>query len=128
MPREPDSFIEAYEHALATQTWGNVEPLIHPDVCVTFSNGTTHNGRDAVGSAYSRNFAAIKSESYVISNVRWVTTSDRFAVYLFDFSWTGLIDGKEAGGGGCGTTVLVNTDNGWQLLAEHLGPRAAPQA
>ena len=44
----PETFIEKYEAALATQDWQQVAPLVHPDVCVTFSSGSVHVGKTAV--------------------------------------------------------------------------------
>jgi ketosteroid isomerase-like protein len=121
---ELDEFVTAYETALATQNWAAVEPLIHKDACVTFSSGTVHRGKDAVRRAFEGNFAAIADETYRISNVHWVRKGRVFAAYLFDFNWSGLIDGKPASGGGRGTCVLVKEGTSWQLLIEHLGPRA----
>jgi ketosteroid isomerase-like protein len=121
----PDEFIHVYETALATQQWSRVEPLLHSDACVTFSSGAVHKGRRAVQAAFERNFAAIRDETYRISNVHWVVRTPDFAVYLFDFAWSGLIDGKPASGAGRGTAVIVRTGDSWQLLAEHLSPAAA---
>lgn len=120
-----EAFIAAYEAALATQRWDAVQPLLHPEVCVTFSSGAVHKGRAAVQVAFERNFALIRDETYHIANVHWVTRTQDVAVYLFDFAWAGLIDGKPASGGGRGTAVLVRRGNAWQLLAEHLGPAPA---
>jgi uncharacterized protein (TIGR02246 family) len=120
----PEDFVQAYERALATQDWKAVAPLVHPDACVTFSSGAVHDGKDAVGAAYARNFLLIEDETYAVSNVRWVRKTADFAVYLFDFAWSGLIDGKPASGAGRGTTVLLHEDGAWRLLAEHLGPKA----
>ena len=117
----PLEFVEAYEAALATQEWDAVSPLIHERASVVFSNGTVHKGKDAVRQAYEKNFSAIKSEHYRMTNVHWLLNSPDTAVYMFDFSWTGIIDGKEASGGGRGTAVVVHENGRWQLLAEHLG-------
>ena len=46
--------LRAYESALATQDWKQVEPLIHADACVTFSDGRHFRGRDAVREAFAR--------------------------------------------------------------------------
>lgn len=121
---ELDEFITAYETGLASQNWAEVESLIHEDACVTFSSGTVHRGKDAVRRAFEGNFAAIADETYRISNVHWVRRGRECAIYLFAFDWTGLIDGKIASGGGRGTCVLVRESTSWQLLVEHLGPRA----
>jgi ketosteroid isomerase-like protein len=125
MHMTPDDFARAYEHALGTQDWKTVEPLVHRDACVTFSSGAVHEGREAVQAAFTRNFAAIKSEEYGISNLRWIHKDAHMAVGLFDFTWKGIINGGAAAGSGRGTHVLVNKSGRWLLLAKHLGPRPA---
>ena len=117
----PADFIGRYEAALATQEWENVSPLIHDQASVVFSNGTVHKGKDAVQAAFERNFRAIEHERYQMRNVHWLLEKSDTAVFMFDFEWAGIIDGKEASGGGRGTSVLVNEDGRWLLLAEHLG-------
>jgi hypothetical protein len=123
MDMTPEDFITKYENALATQKWNNVEPLIHGDACVTFSNGIVNKGKVAIQMAYERNFSLIKNEKYSISNVYWAVKNDSIAVYLFDFSWKGLINDKEAEGNGCGTTTLINVNGEWKLISEHLGKK-----
>lgn len=115
-----EEFIGLYEEALATQRWVAVEPLIHEDACVTFSTGAVHKGKEAVRSAFERNFLTIEGEEYKISNVHWVMRRPDVAVNLFEFQWAGRIDGRDAAGAGKGTSVLVRNGTAWQLLAEHL--------
>lgn len=122
----PEEFIAAYEHALASQNWALVAPLMHDDCVATFSRGTYH-GKKEVEEIFRRNFAAIEDEHYAITNVRWVRREADFAVFTFDFHWSGLIQGKEASGGGRGTSVIVRNATGWQLISEHLGPAAPKQ-
>ena len=121
----PDEFIGLYERALASQQWGRVDPLVHPDICVTFSNGAVNKGKSAVQSAFEANFSVIQDENYRISNVHWIVRGQEFAAYLFDFHWTGRIDGRDASGAGRGTSILIFDGNDWKLLAEHLGPVSA---
>jgi ketosteroid isomerase-like protein len=115
-----EEFIGLYEQALATQRWIAVEPLIHEDACVTFSTGAVHKGKEAVRSAFERNFSTIDGEEYRISNVHWIMITSDVAVNLFEFQWAGRIDGRDAAGAGKGTSVLVRNGPDWQLLAEHL--------
>ena len=122
---QPEDFIRAYEMALASQDWGQVGPLVHADACVTFSNGSVHTGKVAVQKAFEHNFSLIKDEKYSMSNVHWVLKTAETAIYLSEFSWSGIIDGKSAQGAGRGTSVLINTDGKWQLLIEHLGPKGS---
>jgi ketosteroid isomerase-like protein len=123
-----DDFVRAYEEALASQKWALVEPLIHENACVTFSNGAVHIGKAAVRAAYEANFSAIEDEEYRISNVHWVRRGEDVSAYVFDFEWSGRIGGREAKGAGRGTSVLVKHGSGWQLVAEHLGPARPPNA
>ena len=67
-----EDFIIRYEEALASQDWKKVAPLIHENCTVTFSNGTCHQGKEAVRLALQRNFELIKDETYAISEVHWV--------------------------------------------------------
>ena len=122
---QPEDFIYAYELALASQDWAQVEPLVHAEACVTFSNGSVHKGKAAVQKAFEHNFSLIKDEHYFMSNVHWVLKTAETAIYLFEFSWSGIIDGKSAQGAGRGTSVLINVDDRWQLLIEHLGPKGS---
>jgi ketosteroid isomerase-like protein len=120
----PDDFVRRYEAALASQRWTEVDPLVHDDVCVTFSTGAVHKGRAAVRRAFETNFASIEDEQYRVSNVHWALRSERVAVSLFDFEWGGRIQGRPAHGRGRGTSVLVRDGDAWRLLVEHLGPAA----
>lgn len=120
----PELFIDAYKAALATQQWVNVEPLIHANCCVTFSNGAVHKGISEIQKAYERNFALIKNEDYQMSNLHWVLKTETTAVYVFNFSWAGTINGQPAAGSGKGTAVLVSEEGNWKLVAEHLGKSA----
>jgi ketosteroid isomerase-like protein len=120
----PQDFVRAYEAVLATQDWSQVEPLMHPDVCVTFSTGARHRGIADVERAYRDNFDGIQDERYAISDVHWVSCDAMYAVYLFQFRWSGRIGDQFAGGSGLGTSVIKCEDGRWRLLAEHLGPGA----
>ena len=119
----PQDLMKAYEQALASQEWENVEPLMHEDVCVTFSSGT-FKGKDEVRKVFEHNFAAIEDEQYAIEDQHWAFVGQESAVCLYTFQWQGIIKGQPASGGGRGTSVLVNVEGTWQIVAEHLGPHA----
>jgi len=117
----PEEFIRSYETALGTQDWKVVEPLVSENVSVTFSDGTIHIGKENVQKAFERNFHTIKNEKYAIENIKWLLKDKKYAVYLFEFNWTGIINGKSVSGNGIGTSVLIKEDARWKLLTEHLG-------
>jgi uncharacterized protein (TIGR02246 family) len=116
--------LRAYESALATQDWKQVEPLLHPGACVTFSDGRHFHGRDAVREAFQRNFSSIEEERYEIRAVHWIASDASHATCTYEFHWSGLIGGRPAQGAGRGTSVLKNDDGRWLIVAEHLGPLA----
>ncbi|MFQ3230758.1 MAG: hypothetical protein ACI9DO_002135 [Reinekea sp.] len=117
----PQEALQKYELAIASQSWASIEPLMHQDVCVTFSDGT-YKGLQEVKSAFERNFALIIDEEYKISNVHWAYISNTEAVCLLNFNWKGIIDGELCSGGGRGTSVLIKNNGKWQIITEHLGP------
>ncbi|MBX3741765.1 MAG: nuclear transport factor 2 family protein [Akkermansiaceae bacterium] len=121
---EPEHFVISYEKALATQEWGKVAPLIHPDCTVTFSNGSCHKGKTEVQAAFQRNFDAIENEKYSITELHWVIRNKDFAVFTYSFAWSGVIAGEQASGAGRGTSTIVRGNTSWQLVSEHLGPQA----
>ncbi len=116
-----EEFVKSYESALGTQDWKVVEPLVSENVTVTFSNGAIHIGKENVQKAFEKNFSIIKNENYTVENIRWLVKDNKYAVYVFEFNWTGSIEGKSASGNGIGTSVLIKEDTKWKLLTEHLG-------
>ncbi|PCE23233.1 hypothetical protein BWP39_26470 [Paraburkholderia acidicola] len=119
-----ETLLTAYENALARHSWEVVAPLVHEDACFVFSDGT-YFGKAAIGSAVTANFDQIKDEHYAIKNVVWTYVSDRSAICIYDFAWSGLIAGKRGTGGGRGTTVVVREGARWLIIHEHLGPAPA---
>ena len=120
----PQYLMKKYEEALASQKWSNVDPLMHSNVCVTFSSGT-FKGKAEVREAFKNTFSLIKDEEYLISDLHWAYIGNQSATCLYRFQWTGLINGLPSSGGGRGTSVLINVDGKWQILTEHLGPNAS---
>ena len=118
----PTAFTKAYASALATQDWDQVAPLIDEDARVVFSDGTLLIGKDAIRTAYTRNFTTIEGEDYRMTNIHWLVDTPESAAYTFDFHWAGVIQGRAASGAGRGTTVLACRDDRWRLVGEHLGP------
>jgi len=119
----PQAFVKAYELALASQDWTLVEPLISPNASVSFSDGSKHLGKENVQKAFERNFSKIKNEHYKINNVHWLKVEETYAVYFFDYAWSGIINGESASGSGIGTSVIIKENDKWQLLTEHLGKK-----
>ncbi len=120
----PEDFIKQYTTALSSQKWSEVEPLITKEAIITFSNGSVHKGKEQIKIAFEYNFAQIKNENYTIKNVIWLRKEESYAVYTYEFSWSGIMKGKTISGNGNGTTVLVKKSENWKLLTEHIGRKA----
>jgi len=121
---KPEDFIQQYKTALRSQDWKNVEPLIHNNAAVTFSNGIVNEGKAAIKTAFERNFSLIKNEKYSVQNIRWLLKNESTAVYLFEFFWKGIINEQSMEGSGIGTSVLIMENEKWFLLSEHLGKKS----
>lgn len=120
----PEEFIKAYEEALGSQEWNKVSPLISAKACISFSDGSVHNGIDQIKIAFEKNFNAIKSEKYAMENVRWILKKEDHSVYVFEYHWTGIINGKSHSGSGIGSSIIIKENEKWKLVTEHLGRKA----
>jgi ketosteroid isomerase-like protein len=118
-----EEFIETYEKALTNQSWEHVAPLIHEHCVTTFTEGT-YIGKAEVESAFRKTFALIKDEKFVISNIHWVQETEHTAIFIYTYSWSGIIEGRFVTGSGRGTSVLTKHNGTWKLICEHLGPHA----
>ncbi|WP_030927589.1 YybH family protein [Streptomyces sp. NRRL B-24720] len=112
-------FIRIYEQATNSHDITRLVPLIAPDAVYWFSDGS-HRGREAVLSAISKTFAAIRDEIYRIDDLEWIAHGNDHAVCRYRFTWTGTIDGRPRSGSGRGTNVLVSNAGTWQMHHEHL--------
>jgi ketosteroid isomerase-like protein len=117
--------LDEYVRALNTHRWEIVRPLIDDEAVFIFSEGT-YIGVQAIGEAISRTFASISDEHYEVTHQQWTLVTDSAAVCFYDFSWDGVVDGRQASGRGRGTSILHKKPSGWKIIHEHLGP--APQA
>ena len=117
----PEDFLKSYEKALASQWWSEVEPLLAEDACIIFSEGT-YVGKAEVQKAFEKAFTLIQDERYEIANLYWVDKASDYAVCIYTFRWSGVVNGEQAVGAGRGTSVLKRIDGCWKLLVEHLGP------
>jgi ketosteroid isomerase-like protein len=116
-------FLREYERKLGRHSWEAVADLIHDDAVFIFSDGT-FRGKQQIAGAFRRTFATIQNEEYTIRDVHWIVEADHVAACIYEFGWSGVVDGRRASGGGRGTTILVKTPAGWRIVHEHLGPHA----
>ncbi len=94
--------------------------LVDDEAIYFFSNKSAHLGKEEVGAAIKKNFDTIKDDTYQINNLTWLSETADLAVCVYDFSWSGLIDGKEVLGSGRGTSVIKKHLQSWRVIHEHL--------
>lgn len=120
MTQTPAEFMQAYESVLNTHDLEATLTLIEGDAVFFFSNQTAHVGKQAIGEAIGRNFQLIEDETFTLANLSWLAQTEKVAVCVYDFSWSGMIRGEPASGTGRGTTLLRRSEDGWKVLHEHL--------
>ena len=114
----PQSFIESYEKALASQDFDLMDSILHPKVSITSALGEIYLGRHAVRAAYERIFYQIKNENFTYGDIKWVFKSKSMAIYLFKFEWDADLNNEHVHRKGFGTAVLVNHKGNWVLLSK----------
>ena len=116
----PNEFLKRYEAATGAQDLEGTLSLIAEDAIYLFSDQTSHVGKSAIKQVLVSNFASIQDETYRLDNVRWVASSDSVAACVYEFNWSGVIDGRPASGHGRGTSVIRKVEGDWLVAHEHL--------
>jgi len=110
----------AYVRATNSHSLKATLALVDDDAVYLFSDESVHIGKRAIEKVIRRNFDLIKDESYSIDNLTWLVDSGEVAACVYDYSWSGTIDGEQVSGSGRGTTVLRRSPEGWRVVHEHL--------
>ena len=116
----PTEFMRSYETVTNAHDLGALLELIADDAIYFFSNQTSHIGKPAIRKAIQANFDAIEDETYRIHRLKWLANSDDVAACVYEFEWSGKMDGKPASGGGRGTAVIRRANGQWKVAHEHL--------
>ena len=116
----PTEFMRAYTAVGKNHDLEAILSFIAEDAVFLFSNRSSHFGKDVIRRAIQRNFAIIKNEEYRIEDLEWLASSNDVAACIYEFHWSGEIDGKPAEGHGRGTAVIQRIDGEWRMVHEHL--------
>ncbi len=116
----PDEFIQEYERATNSHDLEATLAMIGDGAIYLFSDGSVHAGKHAIEQVLRHNFDIIQDETYSVSHLTWLARSSEVAACVYDFSWSGTVQGKPASGFGRGTSVLVQSSDGWRVIHEHL--------
>src|SRR6185503_13188265 len=95
----PADFMREYEAAANRHDLQAMLAMIADDAIFWFSDQSAHVGKLAIASAIQSNFDAIKNEQYRIENLNWLAASDDIAACVYEFRWSGEVNGKPASGG-----------------------------
>ncbi|HYB76128.1 MAG TPA: nuclear transport factor 2 family protein [Nitrososphaerales archaeon] len=117
----PEDFIQVYEKKSASHRFDEVDPLIADDAVFWFNDGS-FSGKDSIRKAFDRTSTfEIQDERYWLDNLRWLVKAEGFAVCIFSYHWTGVVEGVFKNlGDGRGTCVLRAFESGWKISHEHL--------
>ena len=116
----PDEFMQTNEAATRAHDLEATVGMIADDAIYLFSNKTSYVGKEAIRSVLQTNFELIRAETYAIHGLKWLASSGDVAACVYEFAWSGEIDGKPASGNGRGTTVIRRIGSHWQVAHEHL--------
>lgn len=118
--KRANEFMREYEKATNSHNLNLTLSMIDEDAIYFFSDESVHIGKDAIQKVLRRNFDLIKNEKYGLENITWIALSTEVASCVYDYSWSGKINGEFASGSGRGTSVLRYSTEGWLVVHEHL--------
>ncbi len=98
--------------------------LIADDAVYFWSNGASLVGKAAIAEGLRRNFQDIRNDTFETLDVTWILRLENVAACIYEFRWTGDIDGRPAGGGGRGSSMLRKINDDWRIVHEHLSAGA----
>lgn len=120
MLQTPEEFMRDYERATKSHRLEATLSMIDEKAIYLFSDESAHIGKPAIERVFRRNFDAIHDEMYSIANLAWLVQSEEVAVCVYDFIWSGIINGEPASGSGHVTSVLERSSETWKVIHEHL--------
>jgi ketosteroid isomerase-like protein len=101
--------------------FANVEPMIHPDAVFRFNDGD-HRGIERVRRAFESTAAnASPDERFSWTDFDVLFVGEDSAAVIFDWVWSGTNAAGPFRVEGRGTSLLVDTERGLQVMVEHLG-------
>lgn len=115
----PQDTLRMYEEATNTHVFDHVAPLISDDAVYFFSDETV-TGLESLKRYFEKTWSLIQDETYAIDHVEWITAGETTAVCVYQFHWTGKVNGRLREGSGRGTNVLKKLNGHWKMAHEHL--------
>jgi len=112
--------LETYMEAINSQDFSRVSELLHENAVFYIDKKAQTNLKQI--EAYHEYFwNTVKDSKFWASDINVVHSDGKCHVYLYQYNFSGYIDGKFVEGSGRSTDVFVLNDitKQWQLLHEH---------
>ncbi len=110
---------ETYKVEINHHSFDRLIPLISSECKFWFSSGS-YVGLEETCRAFEKTWGMIKEEVYTISETQWLAESERAAVCVYTYHWSGFIDGQKREGKCRGTSCFRNESGEWKIVHEHL--------
>src|SRR5580692_12116861 len=111
----PEDCMAAFVAALIGRDIEAALALLTDDVAFFYSNGSAAWGKAAFAAAMTASWQRVDRYSYTTDEAVWLAQSADAAAVIYAFSWSGVVDGRDVGGGGRGTRAFRREANGWRI-------------
>ncbi len=87
--------LEKYKIEINSHDFDRLIPLISKECQFWFTSGT-YVGLDQTRKAFEKTWGMIKNEIYAISELEWIAESEKTAVCIYTYHWSGLVNSATA--------------------------------
>lgn len=108
-----------YIRATNTHDFSEVEKCLADDAVYWFSDSTC-TAIAEIKKYFEQAWSIVQEEVYQANHVQWIATSSEVAACIYEYAWSGLINGVHQSGKGRATNVFKRVGGKWLLIHEHL--------
>lgn len=108
-----------YINATNTHDFSEVEKCLAKDAVYWFSDNSCTTIVE-IKKYFEQAWHLVQNEVYSANNIQWLAASPEVATCIYEYRWSGLINGVHQSGRGRATNVFKQIDKKWFLIHEHL--------
>ncbi|MGY3779081.1 YybH family protein [Isobaculum melis] len=108
-----------YINATNTHDFSEVEKCLAQNAVYWFSDNSCTT-IDAIKEYFEQAWTTVQEEVYQADHVQWIATSSEVATCIYEYKWSGLVNGIHQSGKGRATNIFKQVDQKWLLIHEHL--------